>query len=151
MPIIDALDWISQLHELHDLHEDLRLLILEQIAIFDPGLSDHHEKRRVALIEGASTQDLRNFRIQMDAIADNLHQRLARLNDLLNEWRGKGIEFPHGDSIRPEELLEWETNLSEIEETLQLHLTALERWNQITSLDRCRTLWFTICWKTRKN
>lgn len=134
MPIIDALDWISQLHQLHDLHEDLRLLILEQIAIFDPSLSDHHEKRRVALIEGASAQDLRNFRIQMDAIADNLHQRLARLNDLLNEWRGKGIEFPHGDSIRPEELLEWETNLPEIEETLQLHLTALERWNQITSL-----------------
>ena len=134
MPIIDALDWITQLHELHDLHEELRLLILEQIAIFDPGLAEHHEVRRIDLIQGVSTEELRNFRIQMDAIADNLHQRLARLNDLLNEWRAKGIEFPHGDSIRPEELLEWETNLPEIEKTLHLHLTALERWSQITSL-----------------
>tara|TARA_B110000444_G_scaffold261462_1_gene313869 strand:- start:2487 stop:5213 length:2727 start_codon:yes stop_codon:yes gene_type:complete len=133
MPIMEALDWIAQLHDLHDLHEELRLLIVEQIAVFDPELASHHEERRMELIH-ESHAELRNFRLQMDAIADNLHQRLANLNDLLNRWREKGIHFPHADSIRPIELLEWETNLPEIEASIQIHMNALERWNQITSL-----------------
>ena len=134
MPIIDALDWIAQLHDLHDLHEELRLLIAEQIALFDPELAAHHEERRRELIHQTSHAELRNFRLQMDAIADNLHQRLANINDLLNRWREKGIQFPHADSIRPIELLEWETNLPEIEASIQIHMNALERWNQITAV-----------------
>ena len=134
MPIIEALDWITQLHDLHGLHEDLRLLIIEQIALFDPELAIHHEQRRQDLINQTSHIELNNFRLQIDAIADNLHQRLANLNDLLNQWRGSGIQFPHGDSVLPIELLEWETNLPEIEASIHIHLRALERWNQITSL-----------------
>ena len=134
MPIIEALDWITQLHDLHGLHEDLRLLIIEQIALFDPELAIHHEQRRLDLINQTSHIELNNFRLQLDAIADNLHQRLANLNDVLNQWREKGIQFPHGDSVRPIELLEWETNLPEIEASIHIHLRALERWNQITSL-----------------
>ena len=134
MPIIEALNWISQLHELHDIHEDLRLLIVEQIALFDPKLAAHHEERRKEMIHQSSNAELKNFRLQMDAIADNLHQRLANINDLLNSWREKGIQFPHADSIRPIELLEWETNLPEIEASIHIHMTALERWNQITTL-----------------
>ena len=134
MPIIEALDWITQLHDLHGLHEDLRLLIIEQIALFDPELAIHHEQRRQDLISQTSHIELNNFRLQIDAIADNLHQRLANLNDLLNQWRGSGIQFPHGDSVLPIELLEWETNLPEIEASIHIHLRALERWNQITSL-----------------
>ena len=132
MSIIEGLDWITQLHEFHDVHEELRLLILEQIGVFDPGLAQHHEARRRGLLRENSHPELRNFRLQMDSIADNLHQRLARLNDLLNEWRERGIVFPHGDSVRPPELLEWETNLPEIEATLELHLQALSRWETIT-------------------
>ena len=134
MPIIEALDWITQLHDLHGLHEDLRLLIIEQIALFDPELAIHHEQRRQDLISQTSHIELNNFRLQIDAIADNLHQRLANLNDVLNQWRGSGIQFPHGDSVLPIELLEWETNLPEIEASIHIHLRALERWNQITSL-----------------
>ena len=134
MPIIEGLDWITQLHEFHDVHEELRLLILEQIGVFDPSLAEHHEARRRDLLTENSHPELRNFRVQMDAIADNLHQRLARLNDLLNEWRERGIVFPHADSVRPAELLEWETNLPEIETTLELHLQALRRWRTITKV-----------------
>ena len=86
------------------------------------------------MIHQTSNAELRNFRLQMDAIADNLHQRLANINDLLNSWREKGIQFPHADSIRPIELLEWETNLPEIEASIHIHMNALERWNQITAL-----------------
>ena len=134
MTIIEGLDWIAKLHDLHDLHEELRLLIIERITLFDPELADHHEQRRRALIGETSHAELRNFRLQIDAIADNLYQRLAKLNDLLNEWREKGVQFPHRDSVRPIELLEWETNLPEIEVSIHNHLNALERWNQIVSL-----------------
>ena len=134
MPIIEGLDWITQLHEFHEVHEELRLFILEQIGVFDSSLAEHHEVRRKDLLSENSHPELRNFRLQMDAIADNLHQRLARLNDLLNEWRERGIVFPHGDSVRPAELLEWETNLPEIETTLELHLQALSRWKMITKV-----------------
>ena len=134
MTIIEGLDWIAKLHDLHDLHEELRLLIIERITLFDPELADHHEQRRRALIGETSHAELRNFRLQIDAIADNLYQRLAKLNDLLNEWREKGVQFPHRDSVRPIELLEWETNLPEIEVSIHNHLNALDRWNQIISL-----------------
>lgn len=131
MPILEGLDWITQMHEYHDVHEELRLLILEQISVFDPALAQHHEGRRRELLDTHSLEELRKFRLQMDSIADNLHQRLARLNDLLNEWRGRGIQFPHSDSVRTSELLEWETNLPEIEATLNLHFQALGRWKSI--------------------
>ena len=134
MSIIEGLDWIAKLHELHDLHEELRLLIIERITLFDPELADHHELRRQGLIGETSHAELRNFRLQIDAIADNLYQRLAKLNDLLNEWREKGIQFPHKDGVRPLELLEWETNLPEIEVSVHNHLNALGRWNQIILL-----------------
>lgn len=134
MDILDSLDRVARLHDLHDMHEDLRLFICEQIAPFDPELAAHHERRRVALIEQGERADIGGLRIQISAISDNLHQRMAMLNDVLNGWRGKGIIFPHEDGIRANELLEWEANLPEIEATLERHFTALSRWRAITEV-----------------
>ncbi|MDG1557619.1 MAG: hypothetical protein P8Q98_07435 [Candidatus Poseidoniaceae archaeon] len=134
LAIIDGLDRVARLHDLHDLHEDLRLLIAEQIAPFDPELAAHHEQRRHALIEKGPSADIGGLRLQISSIADNLHHRMAMLNDLLNAWRSKGIKFPHDDGIRPSELLEWEANLPEIEATLKQHLVALERYHSIKSV-----------------
>lgn len=134
MSILDGLDHVARLHDLHDVHEDLRLLIAEQIAPFDQELATHHEERRKALVEVGPSADVGGLRLQIGAIADNLHQRLAMLNDLLNEWREKGIHFPHNDGIRAGELLEWEANLPEIEATLRQHLAALQRWNAIRAV-----------------
>jgi hypothetical protein len=134
MDILGGLDNVSRLHDLHDLHEDLRLLIAEQIAPFDPDLAAHHERRRVGLVEQGPSADIGGLRIQITAIADNLHQRMAMMNDLLNTWRLKGIRFPHADGIRPSELLEWEANLPEIEATLSQHLAAFERWQSMANV-----------------
>ena len=131
MNIIDGLDQIARLHDLHDLHEDLRLLITEQIAPFDAELAAHHEQRRLELVAQGQTADIGGLRLQITSIADNLHHRMAMLNDLMNDWRSKGIKFPHDDGIRPSELLEWEANLPEIEATLKQHLVALERYTMI--------------------
>ena len=134
LPIIEGLDWIARLHELHDLHEDLRLLIVEQIAPFDSQLAQHHERRRMELVSQSDKANILEFKLQINSIADNLHQRLATLNDLLNSWRNDGVIFPHEDGIRPEELLEWETNLPEIEGTILIHLRALQRWKIVAKL-----------------
>lgn len=131
MNIIDGLDQVARLHDLHDLHEDLRLLIAEQIAPFDAELAAHHEQRRIDLIAQGETADIGGLRLQITSIADNLHHRMVMLNDLVNDWRAKGIKFPHDDGIRPGELLEWEANLPEIEATLKQHLVALERFHFI--------------------
>jgi len=131
MDILGGLDNVARLHDLHDLHEDLRLLIAEQIAPFDPALAAHHEQRRTGLIEQGPSADIGGLRLQITAIADNLHQRMAMMNELLNTWRAKGIRFPHADGVRAEELLEWEANLPEIEATLQRHLAALSRWQAV--------------------
>ena len=134
LAIIDGLDRVARLHDLHDLHEDLRLLIAEQIAPFDPELAVHHEQRRRTLVEKGPSADIGGLRLQISSIADNLHHRMAMLNDLLNAWRSKGIKFPHDDGIRPSELLQWEANLPEIEATLKQHLVALERYHSIKSV-----------------
>ena len=134
MNILDGLDSVARIHDLHDMHEDLRLLIAEQIAPFDTELAGHHEQRRVALIELGASADIGGLRLQISAIADNLHQRMAMLNDLLNGWRTKGILFPHTDGIRAGELLEWEANLPEIESTLQRHHAALLRWKSVSEV-----------------
>ena len=134
LAIVDGLDRVARLHDLHDLHEDLRLLIAEQIAPFDPDLAAHHEQRRRALIEKGPSADIGGLRLQISSIADNLHHRMAMLNDLLNAWRSKGIKFPHDDGIRPSELLEWEANLPEIEATMKQHLVALERYHSIKTM-----------------
>lgn len=134
LPIMEGLDWIARLHELNDLHEDLRLLIVDQIAPFDSELAQHHEQRRLELVAESDRGDIVDFKIQMNSIADNLHQRLAGINDVLNVWRSEGIVFPHKDGVRPEELLEWETNLPEIEGSIRIHMHALRRWNEIAQL-----------------
>ena len=134
LDILDGLDRVARLHDLHDVHEDLRLFISEQIAPFDPELASHHEQRRIGLIEQGERADIGGLRIQISAIADNLHQRMAMLNEVLNGWRGKGIIFPHADGIRASELLEWEANLPEIEATLQRHFSALQRWRDVTEV-----------------
>ena len=134
LDILDGLDRVARLHDLHDVHEDLRLFISEQIAPFDPELASHHEQRRIGLIGQGERADISGLRIQISAIADNLHQRMAMLNDVLNGWRGKGIIFPHADGIRASELLEWEANLPEIEATIQRHFGALQRWKEVTEV-----------------
>ena len=42
--------------------------------------------------------------------------------------------MPHPDRIRPEELLEWESNIHEVEKAVEIHLRALERWKDFEIL-----------------
>jgi len=129
----DALDEIDKWYLLHDEHEQLRLLIIREITPFDNSLADHHEARRIVLIKEGLSADIQNLSSQIVAITDNLHQRLQLLNDQLKSWRGIGIILPSEEDATAEELLEWESNLPEINSMINIHLNAMQNWQQIVS------------------
>ncbi|NCG42867.1 MAG: hypothetical protein GWO84_04945 [Euryarchaeota archaeon] len=129
----DALDEIDKWYLLHDEHEQLRLLIIREISPFDNSLADHHEARRIVLIEEGLSADIQNLSDQIIAIADNLHQRQQLLNDQLKNWRNIGIILPSEEDATAEELLEWEANLPEINSMINIHLNAMQSWQDIVS------------------
>ncbi|MDE0557937.1 MAG: hypothetical protein OSB30_05645 [Candidatus Poseidoniaceae archaeon] len=129
----DALDEIDKWYLLHDEHEQLRLLIIREISPFDNSLADHHEARRVVLIEEGLSADIQNLSDQIITIADNLHQRQQLLNDQLKNWRSIGIILPSEEDATAEELLEWESNLPEINSMINIHLSAMQSWQELVS------------------
>jgi hypothetical protein len=129
----DALDEIDKWYLLHDEHEQLRLLIIREISPFDNSLADHHEARRVVLIEEGLSADIQNLSDQIITIADNLHQRQQLLNDQLKNWRSIGIILPSEEDATAEELLEWESNLPEINSMINIHLNAMQSWKDLVS------------------
>jgi len=129
----EALDEIDKWYLLHDEHEQLRLLIIKEIAPFDESLAEHHDSRRIVLIKEGLSADVRGLHQQIVAIADNLHQRKQLLNDQLNNWRDIGIILPSDQAATAEELLEWEANLPEINNVVNTHLSALQSWKEIVS------------------
>ena len=129
----DALDEIDKWYLLHDEHEQLRLLIIREITPFDNSLADHHEARRIVLIKEGLSADIQTLSSQIVAIADNLNQRLQLLNDQLKSWRGIGIILPSEEDATADELLEWESNLPEINNMINIHLNAMQNWQQIVS------------------
>ena len=130
----DALDEIDKWYLLHDEHEQLRLLIIREISPFDNSLADHHEARRVVLIKEGLSADIENLSDQIITIADNLHQRLQLLNDQLKNWRNIGIILPSEEDATAEELLEWESNLPEINSMINIHLNAMQSWQELVSM-----------------
>ena len=76
---------------------------------------------------------------EVDAIIDNLSSRLSTLTSTVNDWVKLGIIFPNGGQILPQDLLDWEAGLPEIEKAVEVHLRALERWRDFETLwpDKC--------------
>ena len=134
MSLGEGLDEVDKWLSLASEFEDLRLLIVREIKPFDADLANHHDSRRQLLMKDGLEADIKNLYIQIEAIADNLHERKSHIDSLLNGWRAKGIILPHDDDIRNEELLEWETNLPEIEANVNLHLRALDKWKNFQAL-----------------
>ena len=133
LPMVEALEEISEKQRLHTEHEIIRLLIIDQLSSFDDKIAQEFEQQRLELIGEVNEMDLMDFKSKIMAISDDLFKRLSSVNDMIFNWRSKGIIFPHDDAIRPEELMEWETNIPEIEQSVNQHLEWLERFQKITS------------------
>ena len=128
MKINDALDHLSALQSRADNARKNRLRIEKEIRSYDSELADRLLEKR--------SDDLT---AEVDAIIDNLSSRLSTLTTAVNEWVRLGIIFPNGGQILPQDLLDWEAGLPEIEKAVEVHLRALERWRDFETLwpDRC--------------
>lgn len=133
MSIADALDHLTDLQVDADSRRTIRLRIEHDIRPFDGELAEH-------LLDS----DENNLAEQVDSIVKNFRARLDSLNNSIDEWRNKGVTMPHSGRIRPEELLEWETNIHEVEKAVEIHLRALERWKDFEILWPDRTAGVSI-------
>ena len=128
MKINDALDHLSALQSRADNARKNRLRIEKEIRSYDSELADR-------LLEKKSD----DLTAEVDAIIDNLSSRLSTLTSTVNGWVKLGIIFPNGGQILPQDLLDWEAGLPEIEKAVEVHLRALERWRDFETLwpDKC--------------
>ena len=128
MKINEALDHLSSLQSRADGARNNRLRIEREIRPYDDELANR-------LLE-KNSKDLTE---EVDAIINNLSERLSSLTSTIEEWKHLGVKFPGDGKILPHDLLDWEAELPEIEAAVELHLRALERWREFATLwpDKC--------------
>lgn len=128
MKINEALDHLSSLQSRADGARNNRLRIEREIRPYDDELANR-------LLE-KNSKDLTE---EVDAIINNLSERLSSLTSTIEEWKHLGVTFPDDGKILPNDLLDWEAELPEIEAAVELHLRALERWREFATLwpDKC--------------
>lgn len=128
MRIGDALDHLATLQAKADSARNNRLRIEKEIRPFDNELAD-----RLLSKKG---DDITS---EVDAIVENFSGRMESITQMIEEWKILGIIFPEGDDIMPQDLLDWEAGLPEIERVAEIHLRALERWKDFETLwpDKC--------------
>ncbi|MGB2277614.1 MAG: hypothetical protein ACPH5Y_04405 [Candidatus Poseidoniaceae archaeon] len=128
MKINEALDHLSSLQSRADGARNNRLRIEREIRPYDDELANR-------LLE-KNSKDLTE---EVDAIINNLSERLSSLTSTIEEWKHLGVKFPDDGKILPRDLLDWEAELPEIEAAVELHLRALERWREFATLwpDKC--------------
>ena len=128
MKINEALDHLSSLQSKADDARNNRLRIEREIRPYDDELANR-------LLE-KNSKDLTE---EVDAIINNLSERLSSLTSTIEEWKHLGVKFPDDGKILPHDLLDWEAELPEIEAAVEIHLRALERWREFATLwpDKC--------------
>ena len=128
MKINKALDHLSSLQSRADGARNNRLRIEREIRPYDDELANR-------LLEKNS----KDMTEEVDAIVNNLSERLSSLTSTIDEWKHLGVKFPDDGKILPHDLLDWEAGLPEIEAAVEIHLRALERWKEFATLwpDRC--------------
>lgn len=128
MKISDALDHLTSLQSRADEARNNRLRIEKDIRPFDNELAE-----RLLSKKG---DDITS---EVNAIVGNLSERLESITKMIDEWKIRGIRFPNGGEVLPQDLLDWESELPEIENAVETHLRALERWKDFETLwpDKC--------------
>jgi hypothetical protein len=80
------------------------------------------------------SDEIETLQNNVKTIAEHLQARLGEMNALLRQWHSDGFSYENRLHISPEELLEWEHILPELEQQYHRHAGAYERWKEITQL-----------------
>lgn len=127
LPLLEGYAQLDQWTQRSDHVHRLRLRIDRDIRPFDPTLADKFAQR---LLEAANADDpapLTETEEDVDRTVAALQRRLDALNSTLDEWRAEGFLLPIADRARPEELLDWEANMAEVERLKVRHANAWRR------------------------
>ena len=131
--IIEQFDEIEK-HQTYSNRMDLlRLQIQSDIFPFDPILAETFVGRAHDLVASPSDES-ETLEKNVATISTHLQTRLSEMNIMLRQWQSEGYTYEERLRILPEDLLEWEHLLPEIEQQYHRHSGALERWNEIKTL-----------------
>lgn len=128
---IEQLSKIEHYQAISDRKEYVLLEIKNSIQPFDTILSEKLEKRAGDL-EIEDTESMEKIEKNIQTITHHLKERLAEMNGILANWNNLGFTYHSTTRIEPSELLEWEHMLPEIEQSFNIHSTAMERWEMIS-------------------
>lgn len=133
LKIIERFDEVERLQRYSNQIDLLQLQIQSDIVPFDPVLADTFMGRVEKLIQTPS-EDLQTLEKNVTTISEHLQARLDEMNALIRLWHSEGYTYEGRSRILPEELLEWEHLLPEIEQQYHRHSGAFERWKEIKKL-----------------
>ena len=128
---IDQLSKVEHYQAISDRKEYILLEIKNSIQPFDTILSEKLEKRAHDL-EIEDTESMGTVEKNIQTISHHLKERLAEMNGILTNWNNLGFTYHSTTRIEPSELLEWEHMLPEIEQSFNIHSSAMERWEMIS-------------------
>ena len=131
--IIEQFDEIEELQRYSNRMDLLRLQIQSDILPFDPVLAETFIGRANDLVASPS-DEIETLEKNVATISTHLQTRLSEMNAMLRQWQSEGYTYEERLRILPEDLLEWEHLLPEIEQQYHRHSGALERWNEIKKL-----------------
>lgn len=131
--IIEQFDEIEEFQRYSNRMDLLRLHIQSDIHPFDPVLAETFTGRANELVATPS-EEIETLEKNVSTISTHLQTRLNEMNAMLRQWQSEGYTYEGRTRILPEELLEWEHLLPEIEQQYHRHDGALERWNEIKKL-----------------
>ncbi len=131
--IIEQFDEIDELQRYSNRMDLLQLQIQSDILPFDPILAETFVGRANDLVASPS-DEIEMLEKNVATISTHLQSRLSEMNTMLRQWQSEGYTYEERLRILPEDLLEWEHLLPEIEQQYHRHSGALERWNEIKSL-----------------
>ena len=128
LELMDAFSLIERWQSFHNTAEELRLSINQLISPFDGELSTELENHRSSLKDIEQLPKLHDLEQEVARIGQRFEDRRLELSDQIQNWRSQGIVFPHDGELHPSELMEWESNLDSIGDSIQSHLMLVERW-----------------------
>ena len=131
--IIEQFDEIEKLQTYSNRMDLLRLQIQSDIFPFDPILAETFVGRANDLVASPS-DEIETLEKNVATISTHLQTRLSEMNAMLRQWQSEGYTYEEQLRIPPEDLLEWEHLLPEIEQQYHRHSGAIERWNEIKKL-----------------
>lgn len=128
---IEQLTKIDHYQAISDRREYLLLEIKNSIQPFDTTLSETLEKRTQE-IEIEDKESFEKLEKNIQTITHHLKERLMEMNAILSKWSDQGFTYHSTVQISSSELLEWEHMLPEIEQSFNVHSSAMERWETIS-------------------